>query len=79
MYLAKVRAMIMQKLRRTGNSYVVTIPKEAVERRGFSEGQLLAVELQPLEVRPVLSQEVADAFEASWRRNEQGYRYLAGR
>jgi antitoxin component of MazEF toxin-antitoxin module len=71
--------MIQQKLRRTGNSYVITIPKEEVERRGLTEGQLLAVEIQPLEIRPVLSPDVAEAFEASWRRNERGYRYLAGR
>ena len=71
--------MIQQKLRRVGNSYVVTIPKEEVERRGLREGQLLAVEVQPLEIRPMLPPDVRRAFEASWRRNEPGYRYLAGR
>ncbi len=69
--------MIHQKLRKVGNSYVVTIPKEEVERRGLREGQLLAVEVQPLEVRPVPSPDLREAFEESWRRNEAAYRHLA--
>ena len=69
--------MIWQKLRKVGNSYVVTIPKEEVERKNLQEGQLLAVEIQPAEVRPVLSQELRKAFEESWQRNEEAYRYMA--
>ena len=72
-------AMIYQKLRKVGNSFVVTIPKEEVESRNFKEGQLLAVHVQPAEVRPVLSDEVRETFEESWHDNERGYRYLAGR
>lgn len=68
--------MIQQKLRKVGNSYVVTIPKEEVDRRGLKEGQLLAVDIQPLEVRPTLSPDLREAFEESWRRNEKAYRYL---
>jgi antitoxin component of MazEF toxin-antitoxin module len=71
--------MIYQKLRRVGNSFVVTIPKEEVERHNLEEGQLLAVQVQPAEIRPVLSDDVREAFEESWRENERGYRYLAGR
>jgi putative addiction module antidote len=69
--------MIWQKLRKVGNSYVVTIPKEEVERKKLQEGQLLAVEIQPAEVRPVLSPELRKAFEESWQRNEETYRYMA--
>ena len=71
--------MTYQKLRKAGNSYVVTIPKEEVERRNLQEGQLLAVDVQPVEVRPVMSPELRAAFEMSWQRNERGYRYLADR
>ena len=46
--------MITQQLRKVGNSYVVTVPKDEVERRGWQEGQLLALQLTALEVRPVL-------------------------
>ena len=68
--------MIWQKLRKVGNSYVVTIPKEEVERQKLREGQLLAVEVQPAEIRPVPSPALREAFEESWKRNEAGYRYL---
>jgi putative addiction module antidote len=68
--------MFQQKLRRVGNSYVVTIPREEVARLGLREGQLLHIELTPLEVRPVVSPELREAFEASWQRHEQAYRYL---
>lgn len=69
--------MIWQKLRKVGNSYVVTIPKDEVERQHLQEGQLLAVEVRPAEVRPVASPALQEAFEESWRRNEAAYRYLA--
>jgi putative addiction module antidote len=72
-------AVIQQKLRKVGNSYVVTIPKDEVERRGLREGQLLAIEVEPVEVVPMMSPEVLKAFNESWSRNEEAYRYLADR
>jgi antitoxin component of MazEF toxin-antitoxin module len=69
--------MILQKLLKVGDSYIVTIPKEEVERLNLSEGQLLAIEIQPAEINSVISTDVGMAFEESWQRNEPGYRYLA--
>jgi antitoxin component of MazEF toxin-antitoxin module len=71
--------MIQQRLRKVGNSYVVTIPKDEVERRGLREGALLGLEITPLEIRPVLRPELREALEASWARSEPAYRYLADR
>lgn len=71
--------MIQQKLRKVGNSYVVTIPKDEVERLGIEEGALLQVEVHPLEVQPMMTRELREAFEESWTRNEEAYRYLADR
>ena len=71
--------MIVQQLRRAGNSYVVTVPKEVVERRGWQEGQLLAVELTEMEIRPALRPELRQILEARWERNEPALRYLADR
>jgi len=71
--------MIQQQLRRSGNSYVVTVPKELVERNGWQEGQLLAVEFTALEVRPVLRPELREAIDKRWERNEQALRSLADR
>ena len=39
------------KLRKVGNSYVVTIPKDTVDRFKFKEGDYLAVELDTEEVK----------------------------
>lgn len=69
--------MIRQKLRRQGNSLVVTIPKDEIERLNLHEGQTLLVDIQPLELRPVLSPGLRAVFEESWRQNEAGYRALA--
>ncbi len=69
--------MILQKLRKVGNSFVVTIPKEEIERQNLREGQLLAVEVVPAGVRPMLLPALREAFEKSWKHNEAGYRYLA--
>ena len=71
--------MDVQRLRKVGNSYVVTVPREEVEKQGLNEGDLVAVEVRAVEVRPALSPEVRRAFEESWRRNEAGYRYLKDR
>jgi len=71
--------VIQQKLRKVGNSYVVTIPRSEVERQQLKEGQLVAVAVQALEVVPVMPADVQNAWDASWQRNEPGYRYLAGR
>ncbi|HZS77721.1 MAG TPA: AbrB/MazE/SpoVT family DNA-binding domain-containing protein [Ktedonobacteraceae bacterium] len=69
--------MIWQKLRKVGNSYVVTIPKEEVERQHLQEGQLLSIEIRPAEIRPMIQQDLKEAFEESWQQYEQTYRYLA--
>lgn len=71
--------MFTQQLRKTGNSYVVTIPKEEVERRGWQEGQLLAVQVNEVEVRPVLSPELQTIVDELFERHEEALRYLADR
>ena len=71
--------MITQQLRKVGNSYVVTVPEDEVERRGWRAGQLLAVQLTELEVRPILGNDLRKAIEERWDRNEEALRYLAGR
>lgn len=71
--------MIQQKLRKVGNSYVVTIPKAEVERQNLKVGELVAVEVRALEIWPAMAPDVREAWEESWRRGEAGYRYLADR
>ncbi len=71
--------VITQQLRRAGNSYVVTIPKEEVERRGWQEGQLLSVELTEMELRPVLRPAIRELLDARWEQNKPALDYLATR
>ena len=71
--------MIVQQLRKSGNSYVVTIPKEEVERRGWKEGQHLAVEVTEVELRPTLRPELREILEKNWEKNLPALRYLADR
>ncbi len=70
---------MQQTLRKAGNSYVVTVPREEVERRGWQEGQLLGVELTEMETRPVLRQELRQVVDELWERHEPALRYLADR
>jgi len=71
--------VIAQQLRKVGNSYVVTVPKDEVERRGWQEGQLLAVQLSALEVRPILRRELQEIVDELLDEHEDALRYLAER
>ena len=69
--------MVTGKLRRSGNSFIVTVPREEVERLGLVEGQIVAVEVRPAEIRPLLTPELREAFDIEFRRGQEGLRYLA--
>jgi antitoxin component of MazEF toxin-antitoxin module len=69
--------VIIQKIRRSGNSYVVTVPREEIERQGLREGDIVGVEFRKMELRPALTPSLRAAAERSWKRNEAAYRYLA--
>jgi antitoxin component of MazEF toxin-antitoxin module len=70
---------MIQQLRKSGNSYVVTVPKELVERNGWEEGEYLEVEVTPIEMRPVLSADLREAMDQTWDDIEPALRYLADR
>jgi len=71
--------MVVGRVRKVGNSLVVTVPKEEAEELELREGDLVAMEIRKAEVRPVLRPELRKLAEKSWERNQAGYRYLAGR
>jgi hypothetical protein len=71
--------MIDAELRKVGDEFHVVVPESEVKRLGLVEGQPVSVSLEPRSDPTVLRPAVRDALEASWRRNEAGYRYLAGR
>ena len=69
--------MITGKLRRSGNSFIVTVPRDEVERLGLVEGQPVILEVRPAEIRPVLAADLREAFEIEFRQGQAGLRYLA--
>ena len=71
--------MVVGRIRKVGNSLVVTVPKEEAEALDLHEGDLVAMDLRKAEVRPVLRPDLRKLAEESWARNEPGYRYLKGR
>lgn len=71
--------MVIGKIRKVGNSLVVTVPKEEAEELELREGDLVTMDIRKAEVRPVLRPELRKLAEESWERNQSGYRYLAGR
>ena len=68
--------MIQQKLRKVGNSFVVTIPKAEVERQHLQAGQFVALSIIPLDVHPILAPDLRQALEDTWEQDEPAYRYL---
>jgi hypothetical protein len=70
------KIMLHQRLQKIGDRYIITIPAEEIERQHLQEGQLLSVEIHPADN---LSEDIKQAFEASWQRNAAGYEYLKGR
>jgi antitoxin component of MazEF toxin-antitoxin module len=69
--------MLMQQVRQVGHSYVVTIPKEEVERLGLRVNDLVAVEVRKLQVTPQLTPEIAVAHHWSRERYAAVFDYLA--
>jgi antitoxin component of MazEF toxin-antitoxin module len=71
--------MIQQQVRKSGNSYVVTIPKEEVVRLGLTEGQFVALHITPMELRPVLPPDLEQALTELWPRLKPALQYLKDR
>lgn len=71
--------MVVGKIRKVGNSLVITVPREEAEALELHEGDLVTVDIRKAELRPVLHPLLTSLAEASWERNKEGYRYLAGR
>ena len=69
--------MIVQKIRRSGNSYIVTIPREEMERQGLAEGEMVVVEVRAAEIRPKLAPRLRALAEESWQEHQTAYRTLA--
>ena len=70
--------MVIAKLRKSGNSYIVTVPREEMERLGLQEGQMVAVEVHPVDMKRRLPKDLQQAFDVEFERGAEALRYLAG-
>ena len=57
----------------------MTIPAAEVRRLGLRVGEMLHVDVRPLDRWPPLRPELQEALDQSWQKNEEVYRYLADR
>ena len=65
------------KVRKVGNSLVVTIPKERADELDIREGDLVAFEVRKATAYPALPPHLEKISEQVWKENEEGLRYLA--
>jgi len=68
--------MIQAQVRKSGNSFVVTIPKSEMERLGLDEGQMVALDITPLELKPVARPQIAAILERTTERATPLMHYL---
>ncbi len=71
--------MFVAQLRKDGDEYVVTIPDDEVERRGWHGGQMVAVEATVVESDSDLSPDLREILNRNWEKNEPALRYLSER
>jgi antitoxin component of MazEF toxin-antitoxin module len=71
--------MFTQQLRKEGDTYFVTIPRDEVEQRGLREGQFVTIQVTEIEERQDLADDIRNAIDERWERNEPALRYLADR
>lgn len=71
--------MFVGKIRKVGNSLVVTVPREEAEGLDLHEGDLVAIDMRKVEVIPALRPQLRALAEESWEKHKEGYRYLASR
>ena len=71
--------MIMQRVRRVGNSLAISIPREEAERLGLREGDMVAASLNKVRLEVQLAPGVREATDRFLARYGETLDYLAER
>lgn len=71
--------MVTQQVRRVGNSYVVTIPKDEAQRLDLHEGDLVSVEVRKVRLQPEMAPDLEESFEYAMRQFAADIEYLKDR
>jgi antitoxin component of MazEF toxin-antitoxin module len=64
-------------IRRSGNSFVIRVPREEMERVGVEEGEYVTVEIRALDVRPRLPSDLRASVEAEIPMSKRAFKRLA--
>ncbi len=67
---------MLVKLRRSGNSFVVTIPPDEVERAGVHEGEMVDLHIRPVDIRPRLTPDLEEILAIELVNGRQALEYL---
>ncbi len=71
--------MFTQKLRKDGDAYFVTIPRDEVEQWGLHEGQFVTIQVTEIGERAALSPDLKVIVDVVVVEHEDALRYLADR
>jgi antitoxin component of MazEF toxin-antitoxin module len=63
-------------LRRNGNSVVVTIPRDELERAGLKEGDMVEVQIRPVDIRPRLTPSLEASLKIELEHGREALEYL---
>jgi antitoxin component of MazEF toxin-antitoxin module len=64
-------------IRKSGNNYVISIPKAEMERLDLHEGDLISLDIHKVERKEQLDRDTRTAFEHSLEVHKEDYDYLA--
>jgi antitoxin component of MazEF toxin-antitoxin module len=64
-------------IRRSGNSFVIRVSREEMERIGVEEGEYVSVEIRALDVRPRLPKHLRDSVDAEIPLSKRAFKRLA--
>jgi antitoxin component of MazEF toxin-antitoxin module len=65
-----------QKIRRSGNSYVVTIPADVIERHNLKQDDLVRIQFSVLDVVPRVAPDLQESLAYALEGSEEALRYM---
>jgi antitoxin component of MazEF toxin-antitoxin module len=71
--------MFIERVRKSNDGFVISIPAEEAERLGLHEGQEVSISLATPEQMHALRPELQEAFDRLWPEMEPAIRYLEDR
>jgi antitoxin component of MazEF toxin-antitoxin module len=68
---------LITTIRRSGNSFIIRVPREEMERIGVEAGEHVSVEIRALEVRPRLPKDLRASVDAEIPLSKGAFERLA--